>query len=387
MTRYGWTGLLSGLMVVVSAQGVRADDEPTPVEPEVERTCTLAWAPCVDPKRPGRFELGLGIDPDEDLVFGARVINDNLFGTGHGLSLAATLSSRRQDFTLRYDARRILGTDFDLTTEMWNRERRYHGFTREGVGGSMTLSRPIAPHTRMYVGYRLEEVAVDVGASSAAASLQHGSAGPLRGPFDGGLVASVRTGLIYDSLGQGWWRRAGTRAELYAERADPGLGSDVRFGRAGASLRHHRPLGPLTLRLSGAAEAILAPSGQTVPLAERLQLEGHAHVRGFGYGTAGPMWSREGDTVGVGGNLRGTARAELEVPIYAAWGLHAAVFYDAGIVRDLDGLSRNAGGLHQSAGLGLIWRSPIGDVRVDLAQPFGDERSGPQLLFSIGGVF
>jgi outer membrane translocation and assembly module TamA len=46
----------------------------------------------------------------------------------------------------------------------------------------------------------------------------------------------------------------------------------------------------------------------------------------------------------------------------------------------------DAGGLRQSVGGSLIWRSPIGPVRVDLARPLGEDR-GVQVLFSLGAPF
>jgi translocation and assembly module TamA len=125
----------------------------------------------------------------------------------------------------------------------------------------------------------------------------------------------------------------------------------------------------LTLRLGGGIEAVRGASG--VPVVERLLFEGFNEVRGYTVGSVGPDY---------GGNVKATGRAELEFPISRRLGLSVAAFYDAGY---LGGVVGAASGVAHSVGAGLIWRSPIGPIRLDLARPLNGERD-VMFLLSIG---
>jgi outer membrane translocation and assembly module TamA len=72
-------------------------------------------------------------------------------------------------------------------------------------------------------------------------------------------------------------------------------------------------------------------------------------------------------------------RGEIEAPISRKLGLSAVGFLDAGAIVDPNGTS-----VGRSVGAGLIWRSPIGPLRLDHAVPL-DGAGPPRFLFSIGG--
>jgi outer membrane protein assembly factor BamA len=115
-----------------------------------------------------------------------------------------------------------------------------------------------------------------------------------------------------------------------------------------------------------------------VPLAFRLQHEGHADVRGYPLGAGGAGGA-------AGANLEALGRIELELPIVPKWGLSIAGFADAGLRYNDDAAWGPRGALLQrSVGLSIIWRSPIGPLRFDWAVPLDGERRGAQFLFGFG---
>jgi translocation and assembly module TamA len=79
----------------------------------------------------------------------------------------------------------------------------------------------------------------------------------------------------------------------------------------------------------------------------------------------------------LGGNFKYTTRAELEVPLISKWGISAVGFVDMG---GIYAPGRGTSGL--SAGLGLVWRSPIGPLRLDWAVPV--DGPAPRWGFNIG---
>lgn len=110
-----------------------------------------------------------------------------------------------------------------------------------------------------------------------------------------------------------------------------------------------------------------------LPLSQRFYAGGDNSVRGFDYQSLGPT-DDEGNV--KGGRYLTTATMELERLLFGDWG--AAVFSDVGNVGakpDMD--------LEQSVGVGLRWRSPVGVMRLDVAQPITTDGS-PRLHLSLG---
>ena len=319
------------------------------------------------PPRPtGSFEIGAGFSNEEGFIASAGIAQDNLFGTGDRLALGARISARRQRFDLAFEHRHLLGSTLSLTAGLTNDTRHMYGFTREAVGGSLTLAQQLAPHLRGFVGYRLENIVVTPDVPSAIARELSGT-----DPSRGRRLAALRMGLEYNTLDSPVLPRRGTSIGSSVEIADRALGSQIQMMRTDAWISHHRALGPLTLHVGGSVSAV----STTTPLSERLQLEGSSDLRGYALGALGP---RDRNGMSLGGAFKYTARAALEVPLVPRLGISAEGFIDAaGLATDGRGWSG------ASTGVGLIWRSPIGPLRLDVAVPLDGGR--PSLVFGLGG--
>jgi len=348
----------ASLVIVLVGSSVIAQADPTPGEDDAGE----ARVPT------GRFMIGAGYSSIEGFIARASVAQPDLFRTGHSLSLDATLSARRQLFRLAYSTA-DLGDGLRLHAELFNERRLLPGFTRQGSGGGLALSQQLSPHLRAFVGYRYEVVRVDEG----EALLARGT--PNTSPLVDGTISSVRAGLEYSTLDRLDAPLRGTSIGAMYEIADRRLGSDFNFDRVTAWVSHHRPLGPLTLHLSGSLSQIGSRDGSPVPRSERLFLDGARDIRGFSLGDLDP-----GGPFGtpVGGTTKITARAELEVPLVRKVGLSAVGFLDAGGIAGETGAA-----LGRSVGVGLLWRSPIGPLRFDWALPL-DGAGPPRFLFGFG---
>jgi outer membrane protein assembly factor BamA len=182
------------------------------------------------------------------------------------------------------------------------------------------------------------------------------------------MLSAMRAGLAYDDVDATAWPLRGTRAGVMVEHADRRLGSDFELDRVKGWLQHHQPLGPLTLHLGFAGEAV---TGTTIPRSERLYLDGSSDLRGYRPGAFGTH----------GGDLKLMGRGELEVPLVSSIGLSAAGFVDVGGIWDRFG----AGATGHSYGVGLRWHTPIGTLCFDWAFPGGSDE--PAFLFSLGPSF
>lgn len=113
---------------------------------------------------------------------------------------------------------------------------------------------------------------------------------------------------------------------------------------------------------------------EKLPASLRFFAGGDGSVRGFDYKSLGPV-DEQGEIIG-GKNLL-TGSLEYEYPVREKWGL--AVFVDTG--NAFNNFSDYE--FFTGAGIGLRWHSPIGPIRLDLAQDVEQARS-PRLHLSMG---
>jgi translocation and assembly module TamA len=122
----------------------------------------------------------------------------------------------------------------------------------------------------------------------------------------------------------------------------------------------------------------LADNLEELPPSKRFFAGGDNSIRGFDYEALGP--EDDSDEV-IGGRYLAVGSLELERRLSGRWS--AAVFIDGGNAYDPEYVAEAAYG----GGLGVRWRSPVGPIRVDLAQGhYLDEREwqlhvvlGPEL--------
>lgn len=354
---------LSASLVALIAVPARAEEPlqpPGEVQPE--------------PRKPtGTFTLGAGYSTDDGFLAHARIEQPRLFGTDKLLALDARISEREQDFRLIYEDPTLFDSQLRLRGDLFARKKWHPGFARESVGIDLAMRRRIAPHTDVFVGWRGEHVTA-LPDATASALREPGEVMPGARHWRGGFLSALRAGIEYDSRTARYYPREGTRAGLSIEIADRRIGSELDFTRIDTWLEHHRPLGPFTLHV--AAKATSLTDG--LPISERLHFDGSSDVRGFAPGAVGPRDPVTG--LPTGGNFLWTARAELEAPLLGD--LAIAGFVDAGGLR-----SGAVGETAASAGVGLIWRSPIGPLRFDVAYPLAGEDRGARFIFGIGGIF
>jgi len=305
----------------------------------------------------GTFQLGAGYSTDDKLMAIAAVDQPNLFHTGNELGMIFGISARRMYSDLHFMDPHLLGSDLSLSADLFSDRRLLPGFVRSSAGIGTTASAPLGPHLRAFVGYRLEQVTVD----DKLDVLARGAPAPP--PEAAGLISSLRAGLEYNTLDSRILPRRGTVIGASLEYAAPHLGSSIELATVRAWAGTHQPIGPFTLHLEGSVTSLASPSA--IPLSERLFLDGSRDVRGFAPGAIGPVGGATFEAIG---------RASLEVPVYG--GLSLEGFADHAELDTARGTS---------TGFGLIWRTPIGPLHVDLAFPLGD--SHPALIFGIGGMF
>ncbi len=351
----------ASLVVVLGRAALAQAEPPSEITPTGEAV----------PKKQstGTMTVGAGYATDDGFIARATIQQANLFGTGDLLALDAMISERRQLFDARFADPHFLDSDFKLSTTLYSDKQILPGFTRAAVGGQVQFSHELADHVTGFVGYRFEHVMPDADVESIDHAIDPTQMYEGLHAYN---LGAVRAGLAYSTLDRPMMPLHGSTLGASLEVADPLFGSDIQYTRVDAWAGTHQPLGPLTFHLTGRVSAIGSQDAEGVPMSERFFLDGSRELPGFLPGALGPP---------IGGNLEALGRAEFEAPIARSIGLSVVGFYTAGAIYDWHG----NGGVGQSVGVGLRWRSPIGPLELDFAVPLGGGRPG--LVFGLGAMF
>lgn len=166
----------------------------------------------------------------------------------------------------------------------------------------------------------------------------------------------------------------GLRFDFALRGADEELGSDVSFSEVYSSLKFITSLDRSNRFIArGSVGSISTNDFDKLPPSVRFFTGGSQTVRGYEYRSLAPE-DDSGDVIGARRLLTGSI--EFEHSLNDRWAV--AVFYDAGnAIDDFDD------DLERGAGFGVRWNSPVGPVRIDLANAISDDETW-QLHLNIG---
>lgn len=159
------------------------------------------------------------------------------------------------------------------------------------------------------------------------------------------------------------YTRRGARVLLDLRGASENVASDTALFQARLQTKLILPISSFG-RLLGRIEvgSTRIDNFNELPASLRFFAGGDVSVRGYAYNTLGPTDST-GDVIGGRRLLVGSI--EYEQHITGSWAV--AVFYDAG-----NALNEFSDPLKEGAGIGVRWRSPIGQIRLDAARALSD---------------
>jgi len=201
------------------------------------------------------------------------------------------------------------------------------------------------------------------------------------GPVNVSLVGYT---LSYNSLDNNKLPTSGLYAEIRQDFA--GVGGDVNFIRTALEARKYYELISDVVGVFKVQGGIVAPwGGEQLRMLDHFQM-GPNLVRGFAPAGIGPRDLTVGTTNdALGGSLYWGASFEAQTPLYFLpkdVGIKVAAFADAGNLWDYQGPTSwsvtgetlqvgldSASFIRSSVGVGLLWDSPLGPLRFDLAYP------------------
>jgi outer membrane protein insertion porin family len=340
----------------------------------------------VSEKPTGSLQVGAGFSTAEKLALSFSIKQENAFGTGNYLGVEVNTSKFNRAIVFNSVNPYFTPDGISRTIDVYHRSSRpyqdqggNYELVTSGVG--LRFGVPFSELDTVYFGGALERTDIRPGTSIPAAYLDY----------------AERFGFTSNTapLSLGWSRDdrdsaiAPTKGRFQRLAGELGLVGDARYTRTNYQLQQYIPLNKqFTLAFNGEAGWGKGLSGRPFPVFKNFYSGGLGSVRGFEQGTLGPK-----DVTGatIGGARKLSLNVEFLTPFPGAGNdrtLRMFGFVDAGNVFGENERIR-ANELRASAGVGISWISPIGPLRIAIAQPvrkFAGDRI-QRLQFQIGTSF
>jgi outer membrane protein insertion porin family len=367
----------------------------------------------VTEKSTGSIQLGAGFSSSEGLVLSGSVSQANVFGTGNRVSLQINTGSVNSVYALSFTNPYFTLDGISVGYDIYNRNvntdsldvGRYESST-QGIGAHFGFPINERDFVNLGLAYELSAITTNI-----ASPQQYKDYAEFFGNVPNGVGTADTTTLRLDAS----WARDTRNSYLFPtggmlQRVASEVGvppGDLKYYKI--SLQHQQffPLGKsFTLMVNGEVGIGggygQAANGQDAPLPffKNFYAGGTGSVRGFKTGTLGPK-DLAGDA--LGGEQRVIGNLELFFPlpgIKDQQSLRMSAFVDAGgaygpgdnnplnpYKDQYESFSFDEIGV--SAGLAILWVSPLGPLKFSLAQPLvkqdGDQTEVFQ--FTLGNSF
>ncbi len=352
----------------------------------------------------GDISFGAGYSTAEGVIGDVSLTERNLLGRGQFLRLRLAGSAERLQVDLSFTEPRFLDRNIAAGFDIFHKGTTVSSnqpFATMKTGGSLRMGFPLSEKLWAQAAYTLSYDTISEVDSTRASRAIIEAAGVNDGKT---WTSSAGLSLTYDARNH---PKTPTRGFFLTAGVDfAGLGGDVNYVRGQAEARAYYPITEkITFVGRVAGGQIAGWGGQDVRLLD-LFYKGGETVRGFdraGYGprdlvvnngAGNPYTYGSGDA--LGGTTYWTATAEVRFPlpfIPDELGMSGAVFADAGslfgagqLAKDLNNQCNQAvpngatgvcladdASIRSSVGASLLWNSPLGPLRLDVAKALTKE--------------
>ena len=379
----------------------------------------------VEEQATGEFSVSGGYSTADGLIGEVSVADRNLMGRGNYAKASLTYGERVRGFDLSFVEPFLFGYRMAGGIDVFGRQNlasNYISYDSQTIGTNLRLGFALTEEVAFQPRYTFYQQKITLptqynncqfstnalingGTGVTPANEANGSDtsvaanGPFGGCYaDGESSLAVRSELAqgpvnvsmlgytlsYNTLDNNKMPTSGLFAELRQDFA--GVGGDVNFIRTQVEARtYYEVISDVVSVFKVQAGNISSWGGEQLRMLDHFQM-GPNLVRGFAPAGLGPRDLTIGTTNDpLGGSLYWGASVEAQTPLYFLpkdVGIKVAVFADAGSLWDYQGpTSWNVTGetltvglnspsmIRSSVGVGLLWDSPLGPLRFDLAYP------------------
>jgi outer membrane protein insertion porin family len=337
----------------------------------------------------GEIGFSAGYSSADGVIGDITITERNLMGRGQFLQLALKgAMSGKGEVDLSFTEPRFLDQNlaagFDLFHKISDLTDSY-GYSKQETGGKVRLTMPLSDEVKLTTYYRFQRREITDVETAEVKKLAKVNI------VDGEVsdTSAVGYGLVYDTRDLVKHPSRGLYGSVAQEFA--GVGGDKQYVRTVAEGRAYYPVFESIVLAGRVTGGHISGWGDKALSSDDGFTSSSDCVRGFESGGFGPRLYSDG-TLGsaIGTNAYTCATAEVRFPIPLVpdnLGLSAAIFADAGMVYDPVITSSDViddDTIRSSAGVGIMWDSPMGPLRMDFAQALTKEAYDKTQIFSFG---
>jgi outer membrane protein insertion porin family len=334
----------------------------------------------------GAVLLGAGFGSGEGVILSGSVSQQNIFGSGKHVSVGLNTSKINTTYSLSYTDPYYtvdgVSRGFDIyLREIDARNSGLGNYRTKSAGAALRFGVPVTEADTINYGLGYEQTKIDTFVDSPLIYIDY-----VRTFGDTNDAILLTGGWTRDSRDSLLYPTKGTLQKVTAEVGTPG--ASLNYYRGSYQYQRYFPISrDYTLMLNG---EIGYGDGYgdtpTLPFFKNFFVGGVNSLRGFRVFTVGPKDVQNNPR---GGNRKLLGNAEFLFPFPGLQGDRSArmsVFLDSGFTADG---SYDFGELRASAGLGVLWVSPMGPLKISIAAPLKDKEGDRKQLFqfTFGGAF
>jgi outer membrane protein insertion porin family len=350
-------------------------------------------------KSTGEFSVGAGYSTGGDTPgpsLEGSITERNFLGRGQYIKVSAGGGKNSRDYAVSFTEPYFLGRRIAAGFDIYKSTRNYDHYDTDTTGATVRFGLPITDSISTQLAYNIsqEKYSIADGCltngvydSTKCTISQAIRDGVAESPW---LKSSVSLGLVYNTIDDMKNPHEGLYVTGTTEFA--GLGGDAKWVKVSGRASVYQTLSEqldLVGLVSGGAGYIAGYGNGDLRIFDLFQSNDRM-IRGFEYGGIGPV-AGDGSGDHLGGTTYFNASAEAQFPlpvIPESFGLRGAVFADAATLygNKLEGVNPDSVGmkLRASVGVGLMWASPFGPIRIDYAIPVKKESTDNVQEFNFG---
>jgi outer membrane protein insertion porin family len=344
----------------------------------------------------GELSFGAGYSTSEGIIGDVSISERNFMGKGQFLRLRLAGSQERLQVDLSFTEPRFLDRNLAAGFDLFHKDvnlSAVSAFRSKTTGGSLRVGFPLAENLWLTNSYTLSQGEIyDVDPVNASLAIRQaeGSA----------LTSAWGTSLAYDKRNHPKNPTKGYYLQVGSDFA--GLGGDVKYVRMTGEARFYYPLKDKVTLVGRVIGGHITGWGDDEVRLIDLFYKGGETIRGFNRGGFGPRDLNTDDALGGSTFWATTAEVRFPFPLIPDdLGMSGAVFVDAGSLFGAGAFAKNApagcnpgdtttvclvddSAVRASAGFSLIWNSPLGPLRLDIAKAFLKKSYDDEQLIRFG---
>ena len=340
----------------------------------------------VQERSTGELSFGVGFSTADGALADIAIRERNLLGRGQDLRLGFVLSQRRQEIDLSFTEPYFLDRNMSAGFDIFRIIRDFQdeaGYDQETTGFGLRTGYQITENLRQTLRYTLrEDTITDIDPTASRLIREQ----------EGTTLSSILgQDLLYDRRDDRFDPTEGYFVRLSTDVAPGGIG-DVAFSRNRLAGGYYFPIAEQWVAsVSGEVGYLFGLNSEDVRIQHRFYIGGET-LRGFETAGIGPRDITTTDALGGNQFYIGSVAITFPSGLPKELGVRTTLFSDFGSLWNTDSVGPevvDVSSIRVSVGVGAVWRSPFGPIRISLAQPVKKEDFDKDELFrfSFGSRF